>query len=109
MEWTLFYSCLSGLRTNQYLSKKYATNVTNVSSLLMYIQAFSMYHVESLVENYWNALSISQQEADKYKLKAANESCNTGIPCAFTQTVVYETSPATAPDKLQGSVLRTHN
>jgi hypothetical protein len=61
-----------------------------------------MYHVESLVEGYWNALSVSQAEADKYKRQAANESCNTGIPCMFTQTVVYETAPATPPDKLQG-------
>ncbi|CAE7505236.1 unnamed protein product, partial [Symbiodinium microadriaticum] len=64
--------------------------------------AFSMYHVENLVEGYWNALSISQNEADQCKLKAANASCSSGIPCMFTETVVYETDPSRPPDKLHG-------
>lgn len=61
-----------------------------------------MYHVESLVESYWSALNISQKEADNYKLQAADASCHSGIPCIFTETVVFETEPSGPPDKLQG-------
>ena len=61
-----------------------------------------MYHVENLVEGYWRALSVSQEEADNYKAQAANASCNSGIPCMFTETVVFETDPSKPSENLEG-------